>query len=99
MPDKNEKDRRKKIMEELTKNSNMEFELSLPVSREIFKKLFDYLDNELGKYECDKKLTLTRKFFSYNAIINDDEILTWLHENGGGCDCEVLANVEQLFEN
>jgi hypothetical protein len=43
-------------------------------------------------------LTLTRKFLSNNKIINIDAILNWLLENGGGCDCEVLANIEDLFE-
>jgi type IV secretory pathway VirB9-like protein len=98
MPDKGEKERRKKIMEELTKNSISEFEASLPTSREIFKNLFDYLEDELTKYDCDSRLTLTRKFLSNNKIINIDAILNWLLENGGGCDCEVLANIEDLFE-
>jgi len=98
MPDKDEKERRKKIMEELAKNANKEFEQSLPAGPEIFKSLFDHLDNELGKYDCDSRLTLTRKFLTNNKIPNADDILNWLLDNGGGCDCEVLANVEDLFE-
>ena len=98
MPDKDEKERRKKIMEKLAKNANKEFEQSLPAGREIFKSLFDHLDNELGKHDCDSRPTLTRQFLTNNRIPNADDILNWLMDNGGGCDCEVLANVEDLFE-
>lgn len=32
-----------------------------------------------------------------NGIENVDEVLAWLREKGGYCDCEVL-NVEEQFE-
>lgn len=25
------------------------------------------------------------------------EVVEWLYKNGGGCDCEVLDNVEEKF--
>lgn len=52
MPDKNEKERRKQIMDDLKKKADQEFESSLPIDRDNFQKLFDYLDTEL----TDKKL-------------------------------------------
>jgi hypothetical protein len=27
-----------------------------------------------------------------------DKITGWLRDNGGNCDCEVLANVEEKFD-
>jgi len=30
--------------------------------------------------------------------LDEDRIIPWLEEHGGGCDCEVLANVEEEFE-
>lgn len=49
MPDKNEKERRKQLQKDLHKKALMEFEESLPISRELFLDLFDVLDQELEK--------------------------------------------------
>jgi len=99
MPDKSEKERRKQIMEELRKKSDEEFEANLPMNREIFKKLFDHLDYKLTDNDCDNSLKLTSQFLQNSKIPNIDKTIEWLEENGGGCDCEVLANVEEIFEN
>ena len=53
MPDKTEKNRRNKILSDLRKKAAEEFESSLPMSRDNFKKLFDYLDSELSENDCD----------------------------------------------
>jgi hypothetical protein len=98
MPDKNEKERRRQIMDKLRKKADEEFELNIPMSQELFKKLFDYLDKELTDNDCDNTLKLTEQFLTDNKIISADKIIEWLVENGGGCDCEVLANVEEMFE-
>lgn len=28
-----------------------------------------------------------------------EAVLTWLEDHGGSCDCEVLANIEEQFDN
>lgn len=99
MPDKNEKERRKKITNELRKKAREEFEKSLPISRDIFKDLFDFLDKELTHSGCDHSLKLTKVFFISKGIDNFEETSEWLNENGGYCDCEVLANVEEKFDD
>jgi Protein of unknown function (DUF2695) len=99
MPDNIEKERRKKIMEELRQKADEEFELSLPADRSIFKNLFDYLDEQLEEHGCDNTLKLTAKFLSDNKFTNADTVMNWLGGHSGYCDCEVLANVEQLFED
>jgi hypothetical protein len=99
MPDKNEKARRKQIQKELQEKAKVEFEKSLPISREAFQNLFDFLDEELEKKGCNDHLTLTKKFLETNQIENIAEIENWLKQNGGFCDCEILYNVEELFEN
>ncbi|MCJ8154720.1 DUF2695 domain-containing protein [Chryseobacterium sp. SSA4.19] len=98
MPDKNEIGRRKQIKRELIEKANLEFEQSLPISRERFKMLFDFLDEHLSENGCDDTLTLTRNFLEENQIINAEKVIGWLNENGGYCDCEVLYNVEEQFE-
>jgi len=62
MPDKSEKERRKQIMNEPQKKSNEEFDNSHPMSRELFKNLFDYLDTVPGDKDCDHTFKLTEEF-------------------------------------
>ncbi|MBW8359747.1 MAG: DUF2695 domain-containing protein [Weeksellaceae bacterium] len=97
MPDKNEVERRKHIKKELREKARLEFEQSLPISREKFKKLFDFLDEKLSKTGCDDTLKLSHKFLHENEIENIESVIEWLNENGGYCDCEVL-NVEENFD-
>lgn len=98
MPDKSEKDRRKQIMGDLKKKADQEFESTLPMDREHFKKLFDYLDKELSDKNCDDTNSLTKIFLLQSNIQNVDEVLEWLAKHSGYCDCEILANVEEQFE-
>ena len=97
MPDKSEKERRKQILNDLNAKANEAFENSLPMSRENFTLLFDYLDVQLGEKDCDDSNTLTQTFLQHKGINNSAEVLHWLSENGGYCDCEILANVEEKF--
>lgn len=98
MPDKTEKARRKQIQRELQEKARIKFEQSLPTSRELFQNLFDFLDEVLEKNTCDDSLKLTKQFLNSQNIQNREEVENWLKENGGFCDCEILYNVEELFE-
>jgi len=98
MADKSEKERRKEILNNLRTNAKQDFEDSLPTSRDNFKLLFDYLDIELEKRECDDTYALTRTFLNQINLDNSDIILEWLADKGGHCDCEILGNVEEQFE-
>ncbi|MBL3550186.1 MULTISPECIES: DUF2695 domain-containing protein [Chryseobacterium] len=97
--DQHEKERRKQIRNELRQKQQEEFEKSLPINREIFEKLFDDLDHQLGKRNCDDTNQLTVEFLKKNKIGNIENVLSWLADHGGYCDCEILANVEEKFEN
>ena len=98
MPDKSEKERRKQIMEDLKIKADQEFESSLPMSRDNFKNLFDHLDIHLSDKGCDDTNSLTKTFLLESNVEKVDEVLKWLANHGGYCDCEILANVEQQFE-
>lgn len=98
MPSKSEKEGRKQIMLNLRKKADEEFEASLPMSRDKFKNLFDYLDLEMTEKSCDNTCRLTKTFLSQSGIQNMEQVLDWLADHGGGCDCEILANVEEGFE-
>ena len=64
MPDKNEKLRRKQLLNEIKEKQKNEFEKNLPMSRDNFKKLFDYLDNEFETKECDNTNNLTKHYLN-----------------------------------
>jgi hypothetical protein len=94
----NEKERKKQLIKEFKHKQKEEFEQSLPMERILFEKLFDYLDNKLEENDCDDTNKLATQFLKKNKIENIQTVLSWLSENGGYCDCEILANVEEKFE-
>ncbi|TDR25779.1 DUF2695 domain-containing protein [Flavobacterium cheniae] len=98
MPNKNEKERRKIIVKELRLKAKNEFENKLPISRDYFLNLFNYLDEELSENECDHNLEFTINFLNSQNIKNINKVTDWLKDNGGYCDCEVIANVEEMFD-
>jgi hypothetical protein len=59
--------------------------------------LFDALDVELPRRGCDHTLRLVREWCT-RVGTEAGPVEAWLHENGGHCDCEVLANAEQEFQ-
>ena len=46
---------------------------------------------------CDHSLTFTREFLEKQKV-DVEIVLDWIVNEGGGCDCEVLYNVEERFE-
>ena len=59
--------------------------------------MFDMLDVELPRQGCDHSRRLTQAWLAargYEAA----NVFAWLDEHGGYCDCEVLANVEQVVD-
>lgn len=97
MTNQTEKNRRKEILNQLKQKEKTEFLDSLPMRLEIFQELFDYLDGNLGE-GCDNDMTLTIRFLEEKKVENVEHVIEWLNENGGYCDCEVLANVEDKFQ-
>lgn len=93
-----DKARRKQLRDELRLKAQEAFEASLPISRERFKNLFDYLDLALQDVECNDDHALTIKFLNLVGVENVGEVVGWLIDNNGFCDCETLANVEEQFE-
>ena len=98
MPSQQEKCRRKHIRNNLKQQERESFVQSLPVNQEVFKQLFDYLNAELQLHGCNHTDKLTRYFLDKNCA-NTDEVIEWLNEHGGFCDCEIVWNVEDEFLN
>ncbi|SFN32852.1 Protein of unknown function [Paenimyroides ummariense] len=98
MPSKEEIEKRKLLKKQLRENARKEFEENLPISRHYFKTIFDYLNDYLEQNECDHTLNTTLEILRNQNITNVQETISWLNKNGGYCDCEVLYNVEELFD-
>ncbi len=75
------------------------FESSLPMARELFLDLFDYLNEQSETTGCNHDFLLTEQFLRDKQVNNVEEVLEFLRENGGYCDCEVIFNVEEKFED
>lgn len=80
------------------KKQEDEFLNSLPFSQQKFQDLFDYLDKQLEKTPCQHDFRLTKSFLR-KKWIRFDKHVDFFVKHGGGCDCEVLMNMEDLFPN
>jgi tRNA A37 N6-isopentenylltransferase MiaA len=98
MANKIEKQRRKQLLEQINLKNKGEFKNNLPMEEIKFKELFDYLDKELSEKKCDHTNNLTKEYLNKIGQNNVESILEWLSNNNGYCDCEILSNVEELFE-
>lgn len=93
----NEEKRRRATLVQTKVGEETEEEVSkMPISFEHLGALFDHLDIQLGTKRCDHTQIITSAFLRDNSL-NLDEIVPWLAEHGGHCDCEVLANVEECW--
>ncbi len=67
--------------------------MEIPLSPSQLQNLGDHLDLSLGNCGCDHTYKLTEGWLKSEGFPNSALILGSLAENGGHCDCEVLANV------
>jgi len=88
---------KKKLMDEYKMAQEKEFEDSLPMERKLFYELFDFLNDKSETVECNHDFSLTKEFLK-DKNIDIEQVLEFLEENGAGCDCEVIFNVEEKFE-
>jgi hypothetical protein len=69
----------------------------LPLSPSELRALFDMLNLELPCQGCDHSRRITLSWLEGRGH-DVERVFAWLDETGGFCDCEVLANSEQDFE-
>ncbi|MBW3636092.1 MAG: DUF2695 domain-containing protein [Armatimonadetes bacterium] len=93
MGNREEKKRRQALVEQMTQGELAEAEALMPISKPDLKALFDYVDDRLQQDGCDNTLESTRAFLTQRQLPTEP-ILDWLVEQGGSCDCEVIANAE-----
>lgn len=95
---KMDKAEKKRLLKNWKDAEKEKFEDTIPMPREKFKELFDYLDDQLETNDCIHDLRLTVEFLN-NHQIPVEPVIEFLQSNGGYCDCEVLMNVEDRLEN
>jgi hypothetical protein len=89
-----EKLRRRDILRDLKGKERAQFIASIPASKADIRDLFDYLDS--ADEPCDHSLNHTIGFIRDKGL-PEEKIVAWLEEHGGYCDCEVIFNVEDVW--
>jgi len=98
MKSEEEKIRHQQLKKEFKKKEEETFVSSLPMEIANFFQLFDMLDEKMEHEECDHTLKFTEQYLNKHEL-SLQRVIPWLNENGGYCDCEVLANIEEKFDD
>jgi hypothetical protein len=87
---------KKRARQQWRVNQRAEARSKFPLQPDELRALFDRLDNELPHLGCDHTRRITIAWLESQGH-PVESVCAWLDENGGFCDCEVLANSEQSF--
>src|SRR5262245_6388740 len=97
MVDRKDKRSRKEALDRWAADQRAAARAKFPLPNDKIKALFDMLDVELPRQGCDHTLRLTRAWIETTGLPMEP-VIAWLQQNGGYCDCEALANVEEAWE-
>ena len=89
--DPSEKKRRVKAWRE---GERAKARAAFPLAVEQLRDLFDSVGTAVDEQGCDESLRFTMRWLTDHAL-DPASVVPWLQENGGWCDCEVVANAEQ----
>lgn len=67
------------------------------MTNSLLESLFESVDLKVKGQGCDHTLRFTEAWLSANEQ-PAEKVLIWLNEHGGFCDCEVLANALNFWE-
>jgi hypothetical protein len=70
----------------------------LPLPDSQMEELFRWLDAELSRRDCNHTLCLVQERCAQHHVAFES-LEAWLHETGGFCDCEALANSERAWRD
>jgi hypothetical protein len=90
---------RKREIENLEQLSGEELQAfldSLPTGQDTISDLIDFVEDELSENECNHSLQYSMKYMMDNRL-NFPKITSWLNDNGGYCDCKVLAEIAPIW--
>ena len=98
MPDRPDKQSRKEKLHGWRAQQRAAAREKLPLPDEQMQAMFEMLDSALPKRACDHTLRMVREWTEEHGL-SFDAVAVWCHENGGHCDCEVLANCEERWQD
>jgi hypothetical protein len=93
-----DKRRKKQKLDEWRAQQRANARAKLPLPPAELKLMFDMLDVEFPRQGCDHSRRLTKAWLESRGH-DVEKVFVCLDDHGGHCDCEVLANVEQSFED
>lgn len=70
---------------------------AFPVANSLLESMFEAVDAAVASAGCDHSLRFTESWIAENMQPRG-QILSWLSGHGGSCDCEVLANAADHWE-
>ena len=85
-------------LEQLSGEELQAFLDSLPAGQATISKMLDYIEDELYESTCDHHLLHAMKFMMDNRL-DFPKLTSWLNENGGYCDCKVMAEIATAWRN
>ena len=68
-----------------------------PMSDPLMESLFETVEARIAAQGCDHTLRATSEWVAEHHQA-EDAVLGWLKEHGGFCDCEVIANAADHWE-
>jgi len=84
---------RRRLRAEYKRSERRAWEAQLPLTLADLRALLDHLDTELGVRGCDHTFAATEAWLAAHEH-DVERVIEGLRTLGGGCDCEVLANVD-----
>jgi hypothetical protein len=88
-----DRDRKKAWKEQERQKAQAAF----PLSSELLESLFASLEAKVDEEGCDHTHRFTDRWLSENKQPRTP-VLEWLEGHGGFCDCEVIANAQDHWE-
>ena len=64
---------------------------AFPLPDEVLQSLFAHVGRAVDQDGCDHTLKATDAWITQRGAAREP-VIAWLHDNGGYCDCEVVAN-------
>ena len=92
-----DKEKQREAKKEFKRKEQEKLVAILPMSKELLKEFFDYLDNELSNDDNVASSKLTQEFCEKKGL-DYSKVKAWAAELGGYDDKEILWNVEQEYE-
>jgi len=70
---------------------------AFPIPDSLLEAMFKAVEAKVETMGCDHTLRFTESWIVENTQ-PEEKVISWLHEHGGFCDCEVLANAADHWE-